>query len=461
MEQLQWSLKPPKSASASAPASAPALQPHPAWQMTISGASDMASIFTALQHKARELLARGESGGTVSVLRCVAFLAQELQPQRLTHSQPSTSASLSAQDQVEVVSTSPQKPAPSLQLTIILLFEGEGRRKASIKRTIERMLSLGAAQPEHQQLAVQLFASLQHATFEQVLNRVSSPQVSVAAEWLPGPAPVDLPTYLARRAAGSSVFSPSGAAVMATAGLDLLGPKRPASAQPQPWLKRLKGPEPSSSLQGDPAPAAAGPSTSGEEGGQASDVAADSAAATASSAVAAALTELLQFDGSLTKPVAADRATELLGAFHRLTEELCEAKLQLNYYKQRDALEAQVRPFKHTRGANDSQYVPACLCDAQRLSRSQLQVNLRQCQDTTDGLVKRLHQQVSEVRTMCLPIKPLATTRSLPSLQLMYFGATAMTQGLPATHSPPPVCLVTQVQAQQCSSSRWQRIAIR
>ena len=63
---------------------------------------------------------------------------------------------------------------------------------------------------------------------------------------------------------------------------------------------------------------------------------------------------------------------------------------------------------------------------------------MRQCQDTTDELVKKLHQQVSEVRDMCLPIKPLATNRSLPSLQLMYFGATAMTQGLPATHSQPP-----------------------
>lgn len=443
MEQMQWSLSRPKSASASAQS----LQNHPVWQMTITDASDNTSVAKALQRKAQELLARGETGGTVSVLRCIVFVAKNLQPQSLSHSQPSNSASPSAQDQVEVVSTSPMKPALSLQLTVLLIFEGEGRMKASIKRTITRMIDTGA-QPVGKELADQvltqhqMLASLQHCTFEQVLHQVSSPQVFVDAEWLPGLPTVDLRAYLARRAAGSSVFSPSGAAVMATVGLDLLGPKRPSSAQHQPWQKRLKGPEPSSSLQGDAAPAAAGPSTSGEEGGQASDVAADSAAATASLAGAAALTELLQFDGSLTEPVAADRATELLGAFHSLTEELCEAKLQLNYYQQRDALEAQVRPFKHTRGANDSQYVPACLCDAQRLSRSQLQVSLRQCQDTTDELVKKLHQQVSDVRTMCLPIKPLATAtnRSLPSLQLMYFGATAMTQGLPATHSP-PVCL--------------------
>ena len=53
------------------------------------------------------------------------------------------------------------------------------------------------------------------------------------------------------------------------------------------------------------------------------------------------------------------------------------------------------------------------------------------------------------------PRSPLAAGRSQPSLQLMYFGAAAMTQGLPATHSlhPFPSCVPCQLVHPACLSS--------
>ena len=57
-------------------------------------------------------------------------------------------------------------------------------------------------------------------------------------------------------------------------------------------------------------------------------------------AAASDLRQLLQFDGTLTEAVAADRATALLSAMHAQSEELFRTKLQLNYYEERDRLEA-------------------------------------------------------------------------------------------------------------------------
>ena len=88
-----------------------------------------------------------------------------------------------------------------------------------------------------------------------------------------------------------------------------------------------------------------------------------------------------------------------------------------------------------------------CVFGAQRVSRLQLQVTVRACSDTSDALAAELGQQVAKVGDLCSVLKPLASGSSPPSVQVMYFGAAALTQGLP---SPPDTSALHLVCAVAC-----------
>lgn len=74
-------------------------------------------------------------------------------------------------------------------------------------------------------------------------------------------------------------------------------------------------------------------------------------------------------------------------------------------------------------------YVLSC---AQRASRKQLTTLIRNSKTTSDELVKELGQNVKIIADLCEPIKALAAGAKPPFLQVVYFGAAALTNGMPA-----------------------------
>jgi hypothetical protein len=353
MESKEWALgKKPARGKAAPP---PSLTPRPAWQLLMRDFDlESSDAMQALRCCAQTLLVRGQDGGSHNVLRCVLFVVQPPDGRAASASLLQTQMQADKDEEASSISTSPNKSALApASFNVLLIFDGDGRRKQSVKRTVEDLLappesSRGRAQPARAAPLAQASLSLEPCSFPQVLQLITAPHVRVHAEWNPAHPTVDVTLYIARRVKEGAHFDPESTAVMAGVGLDLLGPRRKHSLPPQPQPpKRLKGPEPTNTPPDDAPPTeasgpsadappteAAGPSSSSVEGGGA--------------AIISDLQQLLHFDGTLTEAVAADRATALLSAMHAQSEELFRTKLQLNYYEERDRLEATVRPcFKN------------------------------------------------------------------------------------------------------------------
>ena len=386
--------------------------------------------------KAKQLMKREGNGGTDASLGLVMFC---LVPQVL-HSSSAADAQEAqvAQDaQMHLSTYVAAQHATIFSLYIVLVFNGVGRKKDKVKRSLESLSKSSAKAKEGVQLVLSQqdqfttntpdqFTTTMHsfldgidnATFEDALAllRLSAQRRCL---W-PHDNERDPTEYLVQRlrlTGGAS--GAAGHAVMAQMGLDLLGPSRPLALPPQP-LKRPRlahcgeGASSSAAAAAAPSEPSAPPDTHGDP--------------------LALLTALLSIDGELTPEIAADRAAKLITTFHDLTKELSLSRLHLQYYRERDALAAKVR--SNARTLTDpcplitQPSIVRLWSPSQVLSRNALDTAMRASKSSSDELVRELGNNVSKVAELCAPLKAIASTGSIPFLQLMYFGAAALAQGM-------------------------------
>ena len=299
----------------------PSLKPSAFWTLTCElSPGGVADVMPQFQTSAERLLAQRSNGGSDQVLQVVAFFLREAD-----HVRPVLSHS--AEPDVLSISTSPMKwVTGNWRLDIAFGFSGQGRLKSSVKRSIQGCLDemekaidptskLIAAKRNPPRFSFQLLASLNPRTALGCLSLLQQ-----ASRVLPVWADTtfsDLGAYLVSRQSQDS----ASAATKMQLGLDLLGPQRKRPAEPPPGtmpFKLLKGAASSSSQQDQPA-APEDPAPSSDR-----------------------LAALLAWDGELTPEIAKERALQLMTILHKTTEELAVAKMHLQYYKERDMLEAQV-----------------------------------------------------------------------------------------------------------------------
>lgn len=329
-------------AGSKAPAPPASQSPYAFWLMTCElSAEEIAVVMPELKSAAARLVAHKANGGTEEVLQVVTFFVYD------NAAVPSTAAlgsgSLEAsEDECPAISTSPVKARTgNMQLETALIFTGKGRVKSSVKRSVKSLLKADGDQAPSP-FALQLTSTLRPVTARSCLSLLQK-STGVLPVWADSTFS-DLGTYLVHR---SSEENPSTFARGMQLGLDLLGPrKRTAQPTVQLPLKLLKGP--SSSTQQDHQPA----------------VSAEPPPSSASSASSDRLANLLAWDGELLPEMAKERAVQLMSFLHKTTEELSVAKLQLQFYKDRDALNAQVSALKPFLLTTCSQPLARWLCTA-------------------------------------------------------------------------------------------------
>ena len=333
-------------ASGKAPEQPPQSQrPSAFWSMTCElSAEEIAFMMPELQSAAARFLAQKSNGGTEDVLQVVAFFAG--------CADQSTSALLPAPDDSEdepsTISTSPAKAhTGNMRLSAALIFTGKGRVKSSVKRSVQSLLKAGDDKKAPSAFALQLTSTLSPVTARSCLSLLQN-STDVLPVWADSTFS-DLGAYLVRRA--SEENDASFARTMQL-GLDLLGPrKRTAQPTVQLPLKLLKGPS-SSTQQDQPAGSGEPPPSSA------------SSASFTSSDSSDRLATLLAWDGELVPEIAKERALQLMSFLHKTTEELHVAKLQLQFHKDRDALNAQVRALNPLLSTTCSQPLARWLCTA-------------------------------------------------------------------------------------------------
>lgn len=305
-----------------------------------------------MMEAARSFVSRKQAGGTndyCAVVAC-ACTAPE-QPRSLAfHADSSDALETRASPEDEVLTTSPQKPARKCRMHILLVFEGDGRLKNSLKRSLQplvaRALPTGVwSASERDALEVALLSGLCSRSSEWALGLIRQPTCRLASVWHHGQTD-SLDAYLTRRVSSSLPRQgPAAAATMAQLGIDVLGPKKQHAPPVQLDAKRMRLAHTEASVQPDSA------ESDGQAASKASPEAHEPKAPTASPAARepstesiGRLTEILCWSGELTDAIAAERARELLRVVHAQSEELMLARLQLKFYKERDEVESAVSP---------------------------------------------------------------------------------------------------------------------
>ena len=74
---------------------------------------------------------------------------------------------------------------------------------------------------------------------------------------------------------------------------------------------------------------------------------------------------------------------------------------------------------------------------AQRTSRRQLTTQLRTAKTTSDELMKEVGEKAKAIADLTQPIRAVAADAKQPSLQVVYFGASALAHGKPHPSLPP------------------------
>ena len=301
--------------------------------------------------KAKKLVERESTGGTDASLGLVMFC---LVPQVLHSSSAADAqeAQVSQDAQMHLSTYVAAQHATIFSFHIVLVFNGMGRKKDKVKRSLESFWKYSAKAKEGVQLVLSQqdqfttntpdqFATTMHrflegihsATFENALALLRA-SAQRRCLW-PHDNERDPTEYLVQRlrlTGGAS--GAAGHAVMARMGLDLLGPSRPFALPPQP-AKRPRLTHCGEGASSSSAAAAAAPSE-------------PSAPPDPHGDPLALLTALLPIDGELTPEIAADRAAQLCTTFHDLAKELSLSKLHLQYYRERDAQAAKVRSNART-----------------------------------------------------------------------------------------------------------------
>lgn len=317
----------------------PSQQTYPVWEMTVeTRADDLKTIFEAVQARAHRLLERLRNGGTEDPLRCMCYFACRIDQLHLTSSVEELSSSTEG---IVVLPELPKAPPQKMRLHIVLIMDGTGRLKSSVKRSMQNLLKGAHNVPVRlDPFAAALLNTLRPQTFAWALAmQRNSSQTHV--DWVDTEVSC-LKTYLTRRESAEGTTPPSEKVSL---GIDLLGPKRPAPPQPpMPPMKMLKGPagecpsEPS-----EPQEPSRGPDPN----------------------MVRACAMFVAQKGEVTQEQAEAALKQLLLDLHDTTEELHKAKLELSFYKQRDALHSQVHmlSFSHlTRVLCHSSHVCLSFC---------------------------------------------------------------------------------------------------
>ena len=185
---------------------------------------------------------------------------------------------------------------------MILIFDGTGRLKNSVKRSVKPFVPEAVSE------------TLRAINYEKILELYHNETFQVHIKWQ-GP-DRELPSYIAERLRQSS----TGFSSLVRLGLDTLGPRSHKRLAPTPLLLT------SNALPTQPQPEPQPQRQRTQPGWEGN------------------LAELLAWEGNLNTAVAAERARELLKILHEKSEELALTKMQLNYYKEKEALEAKVGP---------------------------------------------------------------------------------------------------------------------
>lgn len=300
---------------------------YPVWEMTVeTSAVDLPIILQAIQRRAQTLLERLRTGGTEDPLRCLCYFMCRIAQLRLGSSvEEPSSSSMEIVDLPELPS---KAPSADTRLHVVLIMDGNGRLKSSVKRSMTNLLkSPEDARKPLDPFAEALLRTLRPQTFTWALAMERTSQVHV--DWRDSEHSC-LRTYLMRRGHSGGALAPAIAAEKLQHGIDLLGPKtkRLAPVQPpMPPLKMLKGPT-VQRAESEPQEPSRGPDQN---------------------MVRACAKFVAQNGGNVTEEQAEATLKQLLLDLHDTTEELHRAKLELCFYKERDALHAQVRmlSFSH------------------------------------------------------------------------------------------------------------------
>ena len=336
-----------------APPSAPSQQKHSLWEMSAMVPEDaLAPAATMMMEAARSFVSRKQAGGTddYCVVVACACTGAEQTPSLASRADSTDALEMRAPPEEVMLTTSPQKPVASTKLMhVIIVFEGDGRLKNSVKRSMRPLIARALSETglwtrrEMDTLESTLLSTLCPRSPEWALGLIHQPACRLACEWYHGRAE-SLEGHLVRHVSSSRARQgPAGAATMAQLGIDVLGPKRRKLYPGQPSeSKRLRLTHTTdahaSSTVGS---SAVGSSTVGTVG---SDTAAASVQPQPAQTSVAALAELLGWPGELTGAIASERARDILGVVHAQAEELCLARLQLKFYKERDEHESKVSP---------------------------------------------------------------------------------------------------------------------
>ena len=248
--------EPPPSKSSKEPAAPPSKVKQSVWIMwSTLDEKGVHQVTKALQPKAQALLDRGEDGGALGVLGAVVFHLSHLMSHQVETYVAATTIDADATDVTAPPSSMTQRTTMYV-LNILLIYEGPGRAKDKVKRSVASLCtdtrtpspvlvgqpgaSSSSALKNHSLAAVlkNLTATLKSCTFQSALELALLPRARYTSCW-PGNGKRDLVEYLVQRQKLAEGTSDS--AVMAQLGLDLLGPvrPRPQHLQPEP-PKRLK-----------------------------------------------------------------------------------------------------------------------------------------------------------------------------------------------------------------------------
>ena len=118
-------------------ARSPSLTNRPVWQLLLRDFDlESSDAMQALHCCAQTLLARGADGGSQNVLRCVLFVIEPPDGRAASASLLQTQADKDEEASLTTISTSPNKSALApASFNVLLIFEGEGRLKQSVKKT--------------------------------------------------------------------------------------------------------------------------------------------------------------------------------------------------------------------------------------------------------------------------------------------------------------------------------------
>jgi hypothetical protein len=305
----------------------PSVCPEPVWEMCSPvSETDIQAMQASAAAGVDELLKRGSDGGTNNSLECVAFIilcrrgatdstGSWTPPRLLAGAGSSTDGPDPTAERLAV-------PLSSYVLQVLLFFSESGRIKSSVKRSVGKIFQGQVAIPTA--AAKRFVGSLRSSSHVEALATMQG-AYAVKALWAPGLKYEDLGQYLVARCRVKALAG-ADSVIM---GLDTLGPrrKRPAEAvaEERPARIAFRQDRQDHRVEREAEAGAVPPPTVSSHPGLSS------------------MAALLCWEGDLTQELASERSLQLMTELHSIVVENATLKVQLQYYKDKEELESEVR----------------------------------------------------------------------------------------------------------------------